>query len=103
MHFANAQFILNQYQRIEGKPLEDEALKRVIEQSLDLIKGGLYQEALPLLKKIAKQVKVPAVYNNLGGLFAITKSYDHACEAYSKAIAEDAEYQPVHMNFGLLE
>ena len=53
--FDDAQIIFNQYQQIMGKPLEDVDLKQRIERSVNLIKGGLYNEALPLIKEIAQK------------------------------------------------
>lgn len=103
IQFANAQFILNQYQEVRGEPLRDEVLKREIERGINLVKGGLYQEAIPILRQIAEQAGLPAVYNNLGGLYAITGKYDNARETYSKAIQEDPENQTVHLNLALLE
>ena len=100
--FNDARIILNQYQQITGKPLENENLKQEIERSLNLIKGGLYKDALPLLKKIAQQVKIPAAYNNLGGVYTITKNYENAQDEFKKAIEKDPENQTVHHNLGLI-
>ena len=36
MHFANAQFILNQYQQIQGKPLNEEVISQ-IENAIKLV------------------------------------------------------------------
>ena len=100
--FDDAQIIFNQYQQIMGKPLEDVDLKQRIERSVNLIKGGLYNEALPLIKEIAQQIKIPAVYNNLGGLYTITKNYENARSEFKKAIERDPENQTVHHNLGII-
>ncbi len=100
--FDDAQIIFNQYQQIMGKPLENEDMKQEIQRSVNLIKGGLYNEALPLLKEIAQQIKIPAVYNNLGGLYTITKNYENAQGEFKKAIERDPENQTVHHNLGLI-
>lgn len=100
--FDDAQIIFNQYQQITGKTLENEKLKEEIERSLNLIKGGLYKDAIPLLKEIAQQVKVPAVYNNLGGLYTVTKNYESAQKTFKKAIEKDPDNQAVHHNLGLI-
>ena len=102
IRFDEAQIIFNQYQQITGKPLEDEKLKEEIERSLNLIKGGLYKDAIPLLREIAQQVKVPAVYNNLGGLYTVTRNYESAQKTFKKAIERDPENQAVHHNLGLI-
>ncbi len=100
--FDDAQIIFNQYQLITGKPLEDEKLKEEIERSLNLIKGGLYKDAIPLLKEIAQQVKIPAIYNNLGGLYTVTQNYENAQTEFKKAIERDPDNQAVHHNLGLI-
>jgi len=104
-HFANAGFILNQYRQEHGKALDDKGLKSEIERGMNLIKGGVYENALPIFKKIAEdeRMKLPTVYNNLGGLYALTKNYDKADEAYTRAIEKDPDYQPVQFNRGLLK
>jgi|GEM_PF-1028140 len=103
MHFANTRFILNQYQEIYGKPLDNKELKNELERGMNLIKGGVYDDALPIFKEVAEKIKLPAVYNNLGGLYAISKDYSKAREAYSKTIEKDPEYPPVQLNLGLLK
>jgi tetratricopeptide (TPR) repeat protein len=104
-HFANAGFILNQYRQEHGEALDDKELKSEIERGMNLIKGGIYEEALPIFKKITEneKMKLPAVYNNLGGLYSLTKNYDKANEAYTRAIERDPDYQPVQFNRGLLK
>jgi tetratricopeptide (TPR) repeat protein len=104
-HFANSGFILNQYRQEHGEALDDKELKSEIERGMNLIKGGIYEEALPIFQKIAEneKMKLPAVYNNLGGLYALTKNYDKAGEAYTRAIERAPDYQLVQYNFGLLK
>jgi tetratricopeptide (TPR) repeat protein len=102
MHIANTEFILNQYQEIHGKPLEDKMLRNEIERGMNLIKGGVYEDAIPILKEIAEKIDLPAVYNNMGVLYTNSKDYGKAREAYIKAIEKGPEYQPVQLNLGLL-
>lgn len=104
-HFANSSLILNQYRQEHGEALDDKNLKSEIERGMNLIKGGIYEQALPIFQKIVEndKMKLPAVYNNLGGLYALTKNYDKADEAYTRAIERDPDYQPVQYNFGLLK
>jgi hypothetical protein len=102
IHLDVGGVILNQYQKFYGKPLEDKVLKDEIKRATNLIKGGIYEDALTIFKEIAEKLELPAVYNNIGGLHAIMKNPGKAREAYIKAIEKDSGYQPVQFNLGLL-
>jgi len=102
MRFSDYDVIINQYQQIHSKPLDDE-LRTELRKAVNLLKGGDYNAATPAFRKIASSVETPALHGNLGGLLALQNSINAAREEYSKAIAIDPEFAPVQLNLGLLE
>jgi tetratricopeptide (TPR) repeat protein len=98
MHFSNINFILSQ----QKNPLSDAQIKE-IERGVNLVKAGYYEKAIPIFKKMSDQTHLPALYNNLGVLYAMTGEMDASREAYSKAAEQTPNDKNLHFNIGLLE
>ena len=102
MHFAKYDVIVNQYQEIHGKSVPDE-LALDLRKAVNLLKGGDYGEALSAFRTVSDKIDVPAVHNNVGGLYALASNPNAARQEYQKAVALDPDYEPVQLNLGLLE
>jgi hypothetical protein len=53
-----------------GRPLNDEALKREIEQAIAQAVAGKSGESVRLFEELSRKVPVPSIYNNLGVEYA---------------------------------
>lgn len=101
IHFSDVKVIVNQYESMTGTPLEDEAIRDDIARATELTRNGDYLFAIPILEQIAEKAPLPAVYDNLGALYALTGD-QRARQAYGKAIEHDPEFAPAQVNMALL-
>ena len=99
---TNITMIENQYQQVTGQPLADPATKQLLESAVNLAKAGQYDASRRLFEQVAAAVPVPAVYNNLGALYAEAGESEKAQDAYQKAIAKDPDYKPARENLAAL-
>ena len=96
------EFIVNQYVEITGGPIADPEIVARLERATNLIRGGRYDSALPLLEEVAEVVDIPAVHNNLGALYAVNGRFDEAERAFEKAVEREPENPAVQLNLGML-
>lgn len=97
VQIVGTQVILQQA-RAGGGAIEDAEVKRKLERAVNLVKGGLYDEATRLFEEIAGEIGTPAVYNNLGTLYLMQARYEDAQRALQEGIASDPNYQPLHLS-----
>ena len=102
MHFVNINVILSQNEKAEAKSLSADQMKE-IKRGINLVKSGFYDKAIPIFKKMAEQSQIPALYNNLGVLYAVTGNINASRESYIKAVEQDPDDKDVRLNLGLLE
>ncbi|MCP5111669.1 MAG: tetratricopeptide repeat protein [bacterium] len=100
---TNISLIENQYLEITGQPLNDPEIKQLLQSAVNLAKARQYEASRPLFEKLVEVVPVPAVYNNLGALYAEAGAAQKAREAYQKALARDPDFDPVNENLAALD
>lgn len=86
-----------EYKLFTGKPLDTAAIQQ-FDQATRLMLAGNYVNAAIVLEATAKQVPVPAVFNDLGVLYRKLKDGPHAIRAFRDALARNHEYPPVRAN-----
>ena len=87
-----------EYQQYTGKPLpEGDAAQQFLRASEMMIKGS-YANAAIVLEGVAKTVPVPAVFNDLGLLYAKINDGERAVQAFRNALARNHDYEAVRAN-----
>src|SRR5437773_498501 len=85
---TNVSVIQNQYQQITGQPLKDSTVKR-LQEGVNLAKAGQFEASRRIFEEITSSIPVPAVYSNLGALYAQKGDAGAARGAYQQAVAKD--------------
>ena len=86
-----------EYRTFTGKSVDPAAVAQ-FDRATDLMLQGNYGSATIILETAARQIPVPAVFNDLGLLYAKLKDGPHALRAYRDALARDHDYAPVRAN-----
>ena len=89
--------IEEEYLTFTGKPL-DSAATQQFDQATRLMLEGKYASAAIVLEGAAKEVPVPAVFNDLGVLYMKLKDGPHAVRAFRDALARNHDYAPARAN-----
>ena len=97
VQIIGAQVILQQVGGGEAE-VDDAEVREKVERAVNLVKGGLYEEATRLFEEVAGQVASPALYNNLGTLYLLQDRFDEAQAALGQGIASDPDFQPLHVS-----
>ena len=87
-----------EYQRFHGKALGDTDVRQQFEKAAKLTGQGEYNGAILLLENISKKAAVPAVFNDMGLLYAQLDDRARAVVSFRDALARDFEYAPVRQN-----
>ena len=86
-----------EYLTFLGKPA-DPAATAQFDRASELMRHRNYATAADVLGAAAKDLPVPAVFNNLGVLYGKLKDGPHAIRAFRDALARDHDYGPVRAN-----
>jgi hypothetical protein len=86
-----------EYRAYTGKPLAP-AVTAQFDRADQLMRGGNYGNAAVVLEGVLKDLPVPAVFNDLGVLYAKLKEGPQALQAFRDALARDHDYAPVRAN-----
>jgi hypothetical protein len=86
-----------EYVTFLGRPADPAAMSQ-FDRASELMRHGSYATAANVLEAAAKDLPVPAVFNNLGVLYGKLKDGQHAIRAFRDALARDHDYQPVRAN-----
>ena len=73
-----------------------------IDNAIALTNAGNYADAIPLLEQTVVQHPLPAIYNDLGVLYALVGDNLKAQEAFQKALQNESNSQAVNLNLGRL-
>ena len=82
--------VSQEYLRFYGKPLNNADIESLCNRASERVAAKDYASAVGLLEQVAKVAAVPAVFNNLGVLYAELKDRARAIEAFREALARDA-------------
>jgi hypothetical protein len=94
---ADTTKVEEEYVTFTGKPV-DPALTGDFDRATRLVRSGNYGKATVVLESAARNLPVPAVFNDLGVLYAKLKDGPHALRAFRDALARDHDYAPVRAN-----
>jgi hypothetical protein len=89
--------IEQEYLAFMGKSLPPAAIGD-FDRATSLVRGGSYADAAIVLENAARNIPVPAIFNDLGVLYAKMKDGPHAVRAFRDALARDHDYAPVRAN-----
>jgi tetratricopeptide (TPR) repeat protein len=81
-----------------GEATQDAQQK--IDNVIALTQSKNYADAIPLLEEVVAQYPLPAIYNNLGVLYALSGDNQKAQEAFQKALEQGSNNQAVNYNLG---
>ncbi len=101
MRYVNINVVQNGHEDTQQNSLSPEQMKE-IERATNLVKGGFYGNAIPILEKVARQAEIPALYNNLGVLYAVTGDANTSRKFYMKAVEKNPDDKNLKLNLGLL-
>jgi tetratricopeptide (TPR) repeat protein len=93
------------YREIEAFEPENESLKRKIASLVEIIQQGSTRNLDDILMAMLEALKTdktnPAIYNNLGNIYAEKGEAKKALEAYHRAIKLDSRYYKVYENLSV--
>jgi hypothetical protein len=93
----------DEYQRYLGKALNDIGLETKFRNAEALTMRRDYAGAAAILETVLTQAPVPAVYNNLGVLYAEINDRGHALNAFRDGLARDGSYTAIRHNMDRLK
>jgi len=98
----DASLVDQEYLRYYGKASESRVPLGQFERAVGLARQRSFAEAADLLESVSRQAAVPAVFNNLGVLYAELNDWQRAESAFREALARNPQYPPVLANLGRL-
>jgi hypothetical protein len=76
----------------------DAELEQKFQQANDWVSAGDDAGAVSLLEEISRQARVPAIFNNLGVLYARLNDRARAINAFRETVGRATDYAPVRFN-----
>jgi hypothetical protein len=92
-----------EYLRQHRKPLADLRIEQQFQQTTQLMLRRDLKGAAGILEEVARTAAIPAVFNDLGVLYAELHDRARAVHAFREALARDASYRPVRENLRRLK
>ena len=102
LYVTNLALIAQEYEKVQGQPLNDGELRRQIERAISEAEAGRHAESVRLWEELAGKVPLPAVYNNLGVEYAKAGNPEAAGKSFDQAREKDPDYAPANLNRGLV-
>jgi len=102
-YISDPAFVDREYQLYYGKPSENPIPTRNFQLAAKLARTRSYAKAADILESVSKQAAVPAVFNNLGLLYAELNDWQRAGSAFREALARDGKYPMVLANLERLK
>jgi len=99
---GNITYIENQYQQFAGAPPSVEVRQHIV-QAIELAGKQQYDRALEAFGKVPADLRVPAVWNDLGVVFERLNDLANARAAYQAALARDPAFAQAKANLARLE
>jgi hypothetical protein len=97
-YIADVAVLEREYAVEHGKLLHDIEVRQVFQRAAELVRKGDLIPAANLLETASKTCAVPAVFNNLGFLYAKLGDRPRTVNAFREALARDANYRAVLQN-----
>jgi hypothetical protein len=87
-----------EYAAAHGRLLNNVEARQLFQRAAELARNGEYRPAAELLETASKTAAVPAVFNDLGVLYAKLDDRSRTVNAFREALARDGNYAPVLQN-----
>lgn len=91
----DASVLEKEYRLFHGRLLREPELESQFRVAADLVAARNHMGAIEVLEKVSRAAAVPAVFHNLGLLYAAAGDRGRAVAAFREALARDADYKPV--------
>jgi tetratricopeptide (TPR) repeat protein len=101
-YIADIHIVSGEFQRFYGRTLDDPGVTQAFQQASRHVRAHDYSTAIGLLEQVSKVAAVPAVFNNLGLVYAEVNDRARAINAFRQALARDANYKAVRSNLDRL-
>jgi hypothetical protein len=102
-YLTDSKVLALEYKRFYGKALNDAEVEKGFEMAAQSVAAKDFSGAAGFLEHVARGAAVPAVFNNLGVLYAALNDQSRAANAFREALTRDADYQPVRRNLDRLK
>ena len=102
-YVTDIEMVKREYARAHGVLLEDWFAIQEFDRATGLVRKHNYRQAIAALEALAKRAPLPSVFNDLGVLYAETNDRARAVNAFSDALAQDVNYEPVRFNLARLK
>jgi hypothetical protein len=101
-YIGNPESLQQEYLDFEGKPLANASVAQQFQHAGDLAAKGDYKDAISILEGISKRCAVPAVFYDIGLLYAQMNDHDKAVAAFRETLARDPFYEAVRNSLASL-
>ncbi|MGO9255909.1 MAG: tetratricopeptide repeat protein [Bryobacteraceae bacterium] len=102
-YIADGAVVDREYLRYYGKASESSIPAKQFQRAGEMVRARSFAEAADTLESVAKQAAVPAVFNDLGVLYAELNDWQRAGNAFREALARDPKYPAVLANLNRLK
>jgi hypothetical protein len=102
-YIAGGAVVDREYLRYYGKASESSIPAKQFQRAGELVRAHSFAEAADTLESVAKEAAVPAVFNDLGVLYAELNDWQRAGNAFREALARDSKYPAVLANLNRLK
>ena len=102
-YLINLQAIEKEYAEIKREPLQDEELKKEIEQAIALLNEGKSRESAAAFEALNRKLSLPSLQTDLGVAYQKAGDTQAASRAFGQALAQDPQYAPAQYNLGLVK
>ncbi len=102
-YISDASSVDREYLRYYGKASDDPIPSRQFQHAGELARARSFAQAADILESVSRQAAVPAVFNDLGVLYAELNDWQRAGAAFREALARDAKYPAVLANLDRLK
>ena len=102
-YISDSTVVEREYQRYYGKPAENNIPPGEFQRASELARAHSFAEAADTLDTFSRKAAVPAVFNDLGVLYAELNDWQRAEAAFREALAREARYPAVLANLNRLK
>jgi tetratricopeptide (TPR) repeat protein len=102
-YISDGTVVDREYLRYYGKPNENSIPAKQFQRAGELARAGTFAEAAEMLEGVAREAAIPAVFNNLGVLYARLNDWQRAGTAFREALARDPKYPDALANLDRLK
>ncbi len=102
-YVINMAAIEKEYTSVKGEALQDEELKKEIEEAIALLNAGKASESATAFKAINRKLSLPSLETDLGVAYQKAGDATAATKAFSNVLQQDPNYAAANHNLGLIK